>query len=123
MAKPGRREESEVVRAFGMSGGSWRRLVPRRARVGLAFIVAGCAVIAFTLTDPQVIWKHPVFRSSESAARAFQWCLNSDLPRALHLGGWALVLMGMGMIARSVVEDIGPDPADKKLDTKRADTL
>ena len=45
MAKPGRREESEVVRAFGMSGGSWRRLVPRRARVGLAFIVAGCAVV------------------------------------------------------------------------------
>jgi hypothetical protein len=93
-----------------MNDGSWRRLIPRRARVGLVLLVAGGAVIAFALTDPQVVWKHPVFRSSERAARAFQWCLNSEVPQALHLGGWALVLMGVGMIARSVFEDIGPEP-------------
>src|SRR5438552_17342063 len=93
-----------------MNGSAWRRLIPRRAKVGLALIVAGCAMIAFVLTDPQVIWKHPVLRSSEWAGRAFMWFLNSHLAGWLFLGGWALVLMGMGMIAWSVVDDVGPEP-------------
>jgi hypothetical protein len=85
-----------------MSDGLWNRLLPRRARVGLTLSVIGWAMVAFAHIDRQFIWSHPVIRSSEQLGQAYFWFLGSHLPRAIFLGGWAMVLLGFVLTAQAL---------------------
>jgi hypothetical protein len=89
-----------------MSSSLWRRLFPRRARIGLVITATGCAAIAFVCIPSPLVLTHPAFQWSDRLRQAYLWFLGArvhglPLSEVVFICGWGLILLGAVLMAKA----------------------